>query len=383
MSFIAPRNTAITVSASPSPPLAELEALWRDLERRADGSFFTSWTWIGPWLSTFREDGKLPDLRLLIARAGQLIVGAALMGSCGPRSILSMRPAFALHQSGVPEDDAIYIEYNDFLLDRSFAAPAREALFAFIATHTSRWGAFRLSGVTPAVRDAVTAQGLAYRTDYDRLCPWVNLSKVPPGLSGYFGVLSRNSRQQIQRSLRLYESEGTVEISAARDTNDAQVMLDELRQLHMAGWRERKGHEGAFGSARFERFVRALVCAGVPTGTVQLLRVHSAGKPIGLLLNFVHHGHIYAYQSGFAYRDDNRIRPGLLTHALAVVRAREQGLRGYHFMAGDGRYKSSLANADEHLFWMTLRRGGLFARGEDVIRAAKSRIRAALTNFSA
>lgn len=381
MNFLAHRDTMVTVSVEPAPPLAELGARWRDLESRADGSFFTSWTWVGAWLSTFGDDGRLPEIHLLVARVGSVTAGLALVGtrpmrSVLMRSILKNGRVCALHQSGVREDDALFIEYNDFLLDRRFASPARAAMLAAIAAEKKNWREFRLSGVVPVLHRAVEQGGLNYRIISDRLCPWVDLAKVPPGRSGYLAVLSRNTRQQIQRSVRLYEAEGALDLAPARDSSEARAMLSEMAALHQKSWQDREGHRGAFGSARFARFADRLVETGNPDGSVQLLRARAGSRPLGYLLNFVHRGHAYAYQSGFAYRDDNRFRPGLVSHVLAIVRAREQGLRGYHFMAGEGRYKSSLANADEHLLWMTLRHDTPLSRAEDAARAMKARFAA-------
>jgi CelD/BcsL family acetyltransferase involved in cellulose biosynthesis len=374
MNFHAPRDTTVSVSATPLPRLADLGAIWCDLESRAEGTFFTSWTWIGAWLATFRPDGSPPNAHLIVARAGALVVGLALIGERTTPSFLKWRHIAALHQSGIPDDDAIFIEFNDFLLDRDFAERARGAMLDFVARKSSGWREIKLSGITPALRRAVSDGGLPHRLIHARPCPWIALAKVPPGISGYLAILSKNTRQQIQRSLRLYEAEGGVTLTLAASLAEAREMLKEMRVLHQKSWRDRRGHGGAFASARFVRFAEQLTTAGVPAGSVQLLRVSAGAGAIGYLLNFIHDGHVYAYQSAFAYRADNRFRPGLVTHALAVVQAREQGLRGYHFMAGDGRYKTSLANAEEHLFWMTLRHDDLFSRAEDCARALKARV---------
>ncbi|MGE3332892.1 MAG: GNAT family N-acetyltransferase [Rhodospirillaceae bacterium] len=284
--------------------------------------------------------------------------------------------AAALNQSGDPEDDALFIEYNDFLVDRRFAQQTRTAMLGFIAETGKDWRKFHLSGVTPDLRQAVLESGISHKIVRDRICPWIDLTKVSPGRSGYFAVLSRNTRQQIQQSLRLYEAEGQVQLTLAGTEAEASLMLNEMCGLHRKAWRERRGHEGAFGSPRFMRFAQHLASKGAGCGSVQLMRASAGPAPIGYLLNFVHRGHVYAYQSGFSFRDDNRFRPGLVTHALAIVHAREQGCRGYHFMAGEGRYKASLANTEEHLFWMTLRHDDLISRAEEAARALKDRLRA-------
>ncbi len=375
MNFLVACNAVVTVATEPLPALNALESCWRGLESRADGSFFTSWAWIGAWLGTFGGQ-QSARAHLLVARAGTTIVGLAVIGKRSAGGFPVTGIAAALNQSGDPEDDALFIEYNDFLVDRRFAQQTRAAMLGFIADTGKDWRKFHLSGVMPDLRQAVAESGVSHRIIRDRVCPWIDLTKVPPGRSGYFAVLSRNTRQQIQQSLRLYETEGHVQLTLAGTEAEASLMLNEMCGLHRKAWRERRGHEGAFGSPRFNRFVQHLASKGVGCGSVQLMRASAGPTPIGYLLNFVHRGHVYAYQSGFSYRGDNRFRPGLVTHALAVVHAREQGCRGYHFMAGEGRYKASLANTEEHLFWMTLRHDDLISRAEEAARALKDRLRA-------
>ena len=56
--------------------------------------------------------------------------------------------------------------------------------------------------------------------------------------------LSANTRQQIRRSMRLYEKRGQLDIARARDVPEAMSFLDGLKELHRslldkprrAGW---------------------------------------------------------------------------------------------------------------------------------------------------
>jgi len=87
--------------------------------------------------------------------------------------------------------------------------------------------------------------------------------------------------------------------------------------------------------AHFAPFIRMLA----QNPGVDLLRITAGRYLVGILLNFTHAGHVYAYQSGLNYADDNRFKPGLMSHALAAAHYREQGMHAYHFMAGEGQYK--------------------------------------------
>jgi CelD/BcsL family acetyltransferase involved in cellulose biosynthesis len=85
---------------------------------------------------------------------------------------------------------------------------------------------------------------------------------------------------------------------------------------------------------------------GDPTRQRALFRLSSGGEVIGILYNFTHGGRMLAYQSGFAYRaDEKRAKPGLTCHRRAIEAALDAGLDCYDFLAGGDRYKRSLADA--------------------------------------
>ena len=63
-----------------------------------------------------------------------------------------------------------------------------------------------------------------------------------------------------------------------------------------------------------------------------------------------------SYQSGFAYSEDPREKPGLVCHTLAIDHYARLGMRVYDLLGGDDRYKKTLAGGGEALHWATLRR---------------------------
>ena len=125
----------------------------------------------------------------------------------------------------------------------------------------------------------------------------------------------------------------------------------------------------------FEDFHRTLIRDRFAAGEIQLLRVAAGGAPIGYLYNFVHDGHVYAYQSGFRYDDDPKLKPGLVTHAMAIEHNLRAGARVYDFMAGEGQHKASLGTGSSELFWLVLQRDRLRFRVEDGLRKVKQRMR--------
>ena len=133
--------------------------------------------------------------------------------------------------------------------------------------------------------------------------------------------------------------------------------LEGLMRLHAVTWNAR-GQPGAFARPEVLRFVRELIATGVPRGEVDLLEVSAGAEIVGYLMNFVFDGAVSTYQSGFQYRDAvPQLKPGLTCHAMAIEAARAAGHRGYDFLAGENRYKSSLANAERTLYWTELTAG--------------------------
>jgi CelD/BcsL family acetyltransferase involved in cellulose biosynthesis len=132
-------------------------------------------------------------------------------------------------------------------------------------------------------------------------------------------------------------------------------MIGEMITLHQRTWNAR-GEPGAFTSARKVAFHQALIRRAFPRGAIQLLRVSAGQETIGILYNFLQNGKVYFYQSGLNYGEAKHLKPGLVAHASAIRYCLEQGLNEYDFLAGDARYKRSLAKDSRPLAWVVFSR---------------------------
>jgi CelD/BcsL family acetyltransferase involved in cellulose biosynthesis len=90
-----------------------------------------------------------------------------------------------------------------------------------------------------------------------------------------------------------------------------------------------------------------------------LLRAEAGNTVLGYLYLFCYRGRVSAYQAAYPSPPDNRHRPGLVMHQLAIKRALEQGQAIYDFLAGEARYKRSLGRAAEALVWLRLQKPGI------------------------
>jgi CelD/BcsL family acetyltransferase involved in cellulose biosynthesis len=342
---------------------AELGVRWRDLEQRAAPSFFRSWTWVGclaaerfadPVLIEATEDGRTVALALFnrVRRWG------------GPATLY-------LGESGTAELDCPYIEQNGVLAEEGRGAELTERCLRTVA---SRYDVV-LSGVDDVTLAAARRSAPLLRVGRSQGSPFVDLAALREAGGDYLASRSANTRQQIRRSNRFYQRAGPIEVERAASVEAAWAALDQLAVLHQAAWSAR-GQPGSFVRPFFRRFHRELLTVAIPRGEATLLTVSCSGTAVGVLYNFVYQGRMLAYQSGFAYRPgEAQAKPGLICHSRAICLALEQGLDVYDFLAGEDRYKRSLADLSHRQIWA--RTGPfwsprlLFGSAGDLIRSSR------------
>lgn len=352
-----------------------LEHAWRTLERQNDHSFFQSWGWIGCWL---RQLGSECVPRCLTVRAGGEIVGlGVLVFHRGVRHGLVPSKGLYLNETGDARYDQLTVEYNGILGDqRSAESVAREVL-AWLADHAGGWDELYLSGIDQATstqwEPIARERGLNVWVRDRKRSDFVNLDSVRRSGGDYIATLSRNTRYQIRRALKLYEGQGPVSVEAASTPAEALGYFEALKRLHQTYWVGR-GQPGSFANPFFEQFHRALIEDRFAEEEVQLLRLAAGDAEIGYLYNFVKDGRVYAYQSGFDYRPDAKLKPGLVSHYLAIEYNMGKSHNIYDFMAGEGQHKQSLSSDSTELTWLVLQRDRPKYRLERALRRAKNRL---------
>jgi CelD/BcsL family acetyltransferase involved in cellulose biosynthesis len=155
--------------------------------------------------------------------------------------------------------------------------------------------------------------------------------------------------------MRRYEQAGPLEVRRAATLAEAEAFLAGLGTLHQHAW-VRRGQKGAFANPAFVAFHRALLAAAWPRGEIDLLRVAAGGQVLGYLYNFRWRNRVANYQSGFDYdaAESAHQKPGLTCHHLAAAMYAAEGLAAYDLLAGESRYKASLATETAMLHWVEL-----------------------------
>jgi CelD/BcsL family acetyltransferase involved in cellulose biosynthesis len=328
---------------------------WRELEARSHCSFFQTWTWMG-CLAAERFD----DPVVLHARQDARLVAMGLFNRSRRRL---GRKVLWLGETGVPAWDSVFVEWNGLLTDAGtgpglLAKCLRTARHAPIGSAEPRLARrVVLSGVDTATVEASRQAGLPVTIHRTVAAPYIDLARLRQASRHYLDALSGNTRYQLRRSERAYAAAGDLVLTRAANLDRAFEFLDALVALHQATWTTR-GRPGAFAERCFVRFHRALIERGLERGEIALLRLAVGDRPVGFLYNFETRGTVLAYQSGFDYSGAGRHQtPGLTCHHLAIEDAASRGLDRYDFLAGDDRYKTSLATSADHLHWAELGEG--------------------------
>jgi CelD/BcsL family acetyltransferase involved in cellulose biosynthesis len=327
-------------------------AQWRELEARAQGSFFQSWSWMG-CLAAERFDRAV----LMRARQGTRMAALALFN----RRTNFLHNILILNETGTPSWDAAFIEYNGILAEPNDDRATIAACLAAAARSHRRngWSGLLgarlvLNGVDSAHIGMAGALGRVIHAQR-RDVPTLDLAALRQAGHRHLDALSANTRSQLRRSLREYTERGPLAVTRADTCESAHAYLDALTRLHQSSW-GRRGRPGAFADPVFGRFHHTLIDRCFDRGEVDLLRMTAGPAVIGYLYNFRYRGRAMAYQSGFDYEAAGRHeKPGLTCHHLAIEYALDDGADVYDFLAGGDRYKRSLADGgDTELFWATV-----------------------------
>lgn len=358
------RTLEVTRSALAEP--AALRTEWEGLQRRSDCSVFLSWQWIGCWLDVYR-----PPVDVIRVMSGADLVGLALLVP-----VVEWRHGFIrsrclrLHQTGIPEKDQIWIEYNGFLACSGMELQVSEAIFHYLGQQQN-WDEFVVGGIgSDMARRLTDISGLASHIRWKAPCYGVDLQQVRSSGKSYLDGLSANTRHQIRRSSRLYRKQGELRIHRPDHPDKAVAMFDEMAPGHIARWGQGPYGSG-FNNPWFVRFHRALIRHSWDRGGVELMQLRAGERVLAAFYNLCYRNTVSFYLGVTAAETDNRLKPGLLGHSLCIEDYLARGFSFYDFMGGQERYKESLGKQHSQLLQISLQRPRMNLALERALRALR------------
>ncbi len=327
-------------------------------EANPQASPFLSPTWLAQWLKI--HEAQLTPTRLLISRVGGDPVAALVLVPGVHRRLGVPFRQLSLNTDGEPPGDSVVVENNAVLALPEYLQLATQTLATVV--EKSETHEFIASGIGKEQLDLLCAAFPSWNADVvSRPASLVDLAAVRAADGDLLPLLSANTRAQLRRSLRKFEREGPLRVYVAANGEQAVSFLEELIALHEERWRVR-GQKGAFATSSRRLFHIGFVRRAHPVGHAHLLRVCVGERTIGVLYFLSGHGRLNFYQSGFCATQDPHLKPGLVSHYLAIRHFAHSGWGEYDFLASlpdEGRYKRSLATSERSLYWLTLSRPAL------------------------
>lgn len=321
-------------------PVNDVSALvsdWRSLYARASGTgFFLSPAWIETWLSGAPQNLTL--YRLEGAENGELQLLGVFSDAPQRPPFLGLKETW-FHEFGDRARDAVYVEYNDFLVAKSASSDFREQAIKFLFEERPSRDVYVFRNLTFDMAKAVRSVSKTF--DY-----FIRILLEQPvyaiDLGGAFSEgLSKSLRTKVSRAKRLYNERGVLSGRIITDGEDWSVVWEKMTSLHAEGWRAR-GKKSVFDNAHLLAFHERL--RKMSPQNVHLFETKAGDQTIGVLYNFIHDGRVMNYQSGFLFEDDNRLTPGFVTHMLAAEHYRDEGYKTYDLLAGEADYKKRLGD---------------------------------------
>lgn len=335
----------------------EISALWTALEKKTDASYFQTWAWIGPW---WRHAGKYSEPIVFTIKDNSNTIGAAIFSPhfARRRHVITSR-SLHLNENGDRRYD-FTIEYNGILTCEPDEINIAKAVLEKILSDNPEIDEIVFSGINKkryeAYKQAGINNGLMPITTRVSKSSFVDLDKIRSEGVDYQAKLSRNTRSKIRRSIKAYQTElGQIHIKEAASLDQALHYLKNLKVFHQEHW-EARDQPGSFSNTRWEAFIINMIEDQFDKGRIQLLRIQAGRTDIGFILNLVNNGHVNMLQSGFKYLSNNKMKPGYVSHFLAIEHNLANGNHTYDFLAGESQYKDSLATDCARLYWLTLQR---------------------------
>ena len=175
--------------------------------------------------------------------------------------------------------------------------------------------------------------GTAIRTD---VCPFARLGGH--SWDSYLATLGAEHRYNVRRRLRNLAGRFEVRFERAATDAERRAGLAEVVRLHRKRWEARGGRSTAFSTAAVLAFHEEASRLALERGWLRLFSLRLDGAPVSALYGFRYGRRFYFYQSGFE-PEYGRHSVGLVTMALAIKSAIEEGAEEYDFLHGDEPYK--------------------------------------------
>jgi CelD/BcsL family acetyltransferase involved in cellulose biosynthesis len=257
-------------------------------------------------------------------------------------------------------DDCITFIGNSSIVDFMdvlIAPGAEDTAYADIWRQlcTEEWTEMDLWGIPDGSPTRERIISLARESGYgvaevlEAVAPRVDL---PATYDDYLASLNKKDRHELRRKTRrLFDSGAEVTFKAYREQDEVMAALEQFIDLHTRS----RADKTEFMTDEMASFFRRMTSAMAAEGLIVLFMLSVNGNPAAAVLCFDAGSHIYMYNSGYdpAY---GGLAVGLISKALILQWAIENGKTGVDFLRGNESYKYDLGAKDREIYRLVVRR---------------------------
>jgi CelD/BcsL family acetyltransferase involved in cellulose biosynthesis len=203
------------------------------------------------------------------------------------------------------------------------------------------------SPLLEAIIAVAQSSGYGVQKEHEAVSPKLDL---PGSWDEYLSRLSKKDRHEMRRKMRRLESAGKIELRIVTTAQDADPLLVTLFRLMRAS----NHHKEEFlDRPGMQEFFRDMVATMANAGMLRFHVLELDGVCVAMVLNLDVGGVLYMYNSGYD-PEYSHYAVGLMSKALLIRDAIENGRTCVDFMRGDESYKYDLGGQDRHVYRLLL-----------------------------
>lgn len=330
---------------------------WRKLEEASqEHSVFQSWAWIDCWLEIAKK-----HVRPILFKDNGKIVGLCFVGfgksyDC---KVIGFKTFFPF-LSGTEQIDIVASEYNSVLCLPEYKKIVNKLLVQFFQDdkRLKKYARILLKRIPESQFSDYQQVANDNNLDMDiyksEKSAYIDLKHLRNNALDYNHGFSKSLKSDIRRSEKLYiEKYGVLKFEKSNNVTQAQNWFQELGKLNKIKF-QAKGEKSAWDYPELIRMHRAFLNRHFASGNAEIVRLCAGSTTIGYLYNFIYRGVVYFYMGGFLHDDDNRLKPGLLTHDFTIKQHFLSGNNVYDFMAGEQSYKYRMGACGVNMYHLTI-----------------------------
>lgn len=332
----------IDVKVNTIDTMEALKTTWLNLQIRSHSNAFLSWSWIESFCAI-----QPNEYLILTAEYNDKIVGIGILHikHVVLFKIFKIKQAY-LNRFGQQDLDQIWIEYNDFMVEKVNASIIKEAMLNFV---------FKYKVADEFIIGMTNEQSLQpyslvnYNVRYMMESPGYLASLAHcSSLDDYLKTLSRNTRSQINRTHKLLKEQGDIQLTEALSTDQKHSFLKHTSEIHKQRWNHSTYGSG-FNNQHFVDFHQRLINDVPEQNVTKIFELRLNNEVLGFIYLLVQKDKWLFYLSALNYHPDKRVKIGLLFHSMLIEKAINEGISNYDFLAGEAQYKQSMTNTPPYV----------------------------------